>query len=64
LAVIASSGPTAIQEFAQMVASVAALIGSLAAAGMLYVNFRKLGAIEARQKRIGRHQGMSDEEVG
>jgi hypothetical protein len=51
-------------ELAQMISSVAAMIGALAAAGMLWVNFRKLGGIEARQKRIGRHQGMSDEEIG
>lgn len=61
---LASQGPSAIQEVAQMVASIAALIGALAAAGMLYVNFKKLGRIEDRQRRIGRHQGMSDEEIG
>lgn len=62
--ILASQGPSTWQEVAQMVASVAALIGALAAAGMLYVNFRRLGAIHESVKRIGRHQGMSDEEVG
>lgn len=47
-----------------MISSIAALISSVAAAGMLYVNFRRLGGIEERQKRIGRHQGMSEQELG
>lgn len=47
-----------------MVSSIAALIGALAAAGMLYVNFRKLGAIHESVRRIGRKQGMSEEEIG
>lgn len=49
---IVAAGQTSVQAAAEIVSSVAALIGSLAAAGMLYVNFRKLGQIHETVKRI------------